>query len=346
MVPQPLRITSRPEQLREGLFGGVLLFAFEILPFLKENRIQPDWDVRALHYGEPPECRVIPAAVELNYPVEPLVRKKRGLIYLHSRHAVALGNNWPELNALWSEYFRIPDRIVAAADGFDAFTEGALGVHYRGNDKITPRDAHSNPVAHADFLAVIEDFLLQRPHFQRIFLATDDYSFFQFLRDRLPLEVVNLGEVGFHKSQTDSRDNKTDRALLDCVLLSRCSAVLITSSALSSFAKVLNPEVEIYRVAASRLFAPVPYFPVSYIPPYQPRSPQVRDIVDRLMEDDWTQRPEAAQFHREFTYQSRNTSLRQHWRIMMRNEWKTVKAHVLKPALQRARRTRRRTPQE
>jgi hypothetical protein len=123
-----------------------------------------------------------------------------------------------------------------------------------------------------------------------------------------------LGEVGFHKADTQIGElsAKGDRAMLDCVLLSRCRAVLITSSALSAFAKILNPELEIYRVAASKRFEDIPYFPVAYIPRYVSSSPEISAVVDRLMADDWTQDSDADRYIVSFTSRKRPQSF---WRF-------------------------------
>src|SRR5258706_15353333 len=93
--------------------------------------------------------------------------------------------------------------------------------------------------------------------------------------------------------------------MLDCVLLSRCGTVLQTSSGLSAFAKILNPNLEIYRVAASKRFYDVPYFPVAYIPRYNSPSPDISALVDRLMVDDWTQDADAHLFAEPFVARPR-----------------------------------------
>jgi hypothetical protein len=279
-----IQIISQPWENPEGLFGQVFLWVFEILPYLRENRIFPDWRIHATHYG-----LVIPGAVDLAYEVLPGPKKEIKLARLRTHRRRVIGNDWHGLSALWNTYFRIPDRILNQAAAFDSLSD-AIGVHYRGNDKNTT-DWDSNPVSHDDYLAIIRQFCRERPEFRRIFLATDDSKFYEFLKSKISLEIINLGGVGFHKDQgaPELIEAKVDRAMLDCVLLSRCGTVLLTSSALSSFAKVINPDLEIYRVAASKLFHNTPYFPVAYVPVYKSTSPDVAGLVDRLMADDWTQ---------------------------------------------------------
>jgi hypothetical protein len=295
-----LLIEAKPDEMYDGLFGQVLLWVFQILPVLYERQIFPDWRIHAAYYGRASDGLVIPGVLELAYNVEPGLRKEVNLIRLRG-HRHILGNDWQALSTIWHAYFRIPDRIIKRALDFGSLSN-TLGVHYRGNDKQT---AHwdTNPVSHDDYLSIIRQFCQERPEFQRIFLATDDANFYEFLKRQIALEVINLGDVGFHKDRTSPElaDARTDRAMLDCVTLSRCGAVLLTSSALPSFAKVLNPKLEIYRVAASKLFEKnVPYFPVAYVPIYNSSSPEIANLLDRLMVGDWTKSSESSRFTESF----------------------------------------------
>jgi hypothetical protein len=281
-------IEAKPEEMYDGLFGQVLLWIFEILPFLHERQIFPEWRIQAAYYGRESDGLVIPGVLDLAYKVAPGSKKEVNLVRLR-RHRHVLGNDWQSLSAIWHAYFRVPDRIIKRATDFGSFSD-TIGIHYRGNDKQTAL-WDTNPVTYSDYLAIIRQFCQERPEFRRIFLATDDENFYTFLKSNIALEIVNLGGVGFHKDRTPPKiaDAKTDRAMLDCVILSRCGVVLLTSSALPSFAKILNPELEIYRVAASKMFKKnAPYFPVAYVPIYNSTSFDTARLVDRLMAGDWT----------------------------------------------------------
>jgi hypothetical protein len=192
-----IRVVSSPQELAEGLFGQVILFVFEILPYLQRRDIFPDWDIRATHYGDPPNHRVIPGVLDLAYRVAPDAKRDVKLTLIRSRHAHVLGNDWRRLSAIWHDYFRVPDRVIESANAYGSFAD-TLGVHYRGNDKLTSL-GDTNAVTHDDFLTIIRDFLKRRPELQRIFLATDDYSFFIFLKSQLPVEIVNWVRSDFIK---------------------------------------------------------------------------------------------------------------------------------------------------
>lgn len=301
---KPLRIWSPPEDMHQGLFGQVFYHVLQVLPYLSSEGIFPAWDLRTLHYGDPPERRTIPGVLDLAYEPPHGPYKTLSLAELCRRHSHILGNDWHELNRIWNLYFRIPERVLSRAD--EVMPKGKiLGVHYRGTDKQTT-SWDSNPISQPEFITLLEDFMVDRPGFDMIFAATDEYSFVERLRKTLALPVLSLGEVEFHLSATHSttRAEKADRAMLDCVLLSRCDCVIETSSALPSFTKLLNPELEIYRCAASKLFGKLytnmPYFPVAHIPVLPVTEPESRSILERTMQMDWTEQPETQQYRKPF----------------------------------------------
>lgn len=299
-------ITTEVSDLKEGLFGQVLLWIFEILPELERSNCHPHWAIRSEIYGSGPQKLVIPGAFDLVSEINsgsghfPSI----SLLDLRSRSLSALGNDWEVLSALWKRYFRVPDRVLARAD--DAgIRPGTLGVHYRGTDKnLASQD--TNPVSAADMLSCIREALHHRPALQDIFVASDEPGFADLVRLEFPdRQVINLGAVSFHKSgQADS--DRADRAVLDCLLLSRCEVVLKCSSALSGFAKILNPHLDIYRVAACKLFYDIPYFPDAYIPRWMQLLPENQSRHDRLFAGDWLEDPRVpVRFKRSFAYQPR-----------------------------------------
>jgi hypothetical protein len=300
----PLRISCKPEELDEGLFGMVFYHAFQVLPYLYAQKIFPKWELRTKHYGDPPDFLTIPGVLDLTYDPPEGPYRTLSLFELRRRHAHVLGNDWVALNRIWNAYFKVPRRVLEQADAI--FPQGKiLGIHYRGTDKQTT-SWDSNPISQQQFLILIRDFLAHRGDFDVIFAATDEYSFVEQLRRSTSLQVISLGEVEFHLAaeHTTTRAEKADRAMLDCVLLSRCQCVLETSSALPSFAKLLNPALEIYRCAASKLFGKLytktPYFPVAQIPILPVRSAESTEILRRTMDLDWTYDLDMKKYQRPF----------------------------------------------
>jgi len=293
MAMRPWRISTNTDDLVEGLFGQVLLWTFELLPWLAARDIQPDWDIRSSLYGDGPAHRVIPGVFDLAYPAPQSSSAPREVPMLALRLGAVsvLGGDWPAVHRLWTRFFRVPERIQAQADQVGLSTQ-TLGVHYRGTDKnLATQD--TNPVSVSDMLDLVADFLRQHPDLDSLFIATDEHVFATAAAERFAtLRVINLGEVSFHKASGGGAA-RADRALLDCVLLSRCRHVLKCSSALSGFAKVLNPDLDIHRVAACKLFNDVPYFPDAYIPRLVSDAPAAQAILTRQFAGDWLDDPRA-----------------------------------------------------
>ena len=143
---------------------------------------------------------------------------------------------------------------------------------------------------------LVDDFVARHPEIDGLFVATDEPSFITAVTQRFPgLAVTNTGAAVFHKATREAADpgfEKADHAVLDCVLLSRCTYVLNCSSALSAFAKVLNPKLQIQRVAASKMFDVMPYFPIAYIPCLTSPDPACAAILERQLAGDWTHEPD------------------------------------------------------
>ena len=287
-APPGWRIASNPDDLEEGLFGQVLLWVFELLPWLDSRGLRPDWHIASKLYGQ-----ALPGAFDLAYAPPARVTHARTLLWSRVWHTSVLGGDWDGVHALWTRYFRVPARIEARADAL-GLPRGTLGLHYRGTDK-NRQTIDTNPVSVDDFLALAAAFLAEHPEIRSVFIASDEPGLQAAAVARLPgLDVRSLGDVPFHKAAAPADlPGKADRALLDCVLLSRCRVVLKCSSALSGFAKVLNPRLECYRVAACKIFSDIPYFPDAYVPRLALRDPAARAILERQFEGDWLDDPAA-----------------------------------------------------
>jgi hypothetical protein len=301
----PICVYCSADQLHQGLFGNAFYHTFQILPYLLKNGIFPAWELRAIHYGEPPDYITIPGAVDLAYEMPKPPYRRIHLDELRRRHAQLIGNDWQQISRMWHAFFRTPQRVVERAD--NVFPAGrVLGLHYRGTDKLTTA-WDSNAITQDDFITLAKEFIETQEPYDVIFAATDEISFVDKLRDSIDLPVINLGEVEFHLAvdKKTSATEKTDRAMLDCVLLSRCACVIETSSALPSFAKVLNPDIPVFRTAASKLFCDMPYFPVAHIPVLPVKSAQGKAILESTMTSDWTLQPGMERMQQPFAFRPR-----------------------------------------
>lgn len=300
-----VRITADPQYLRYGLFGNVLLFVFRLLPYLESRNVFPQWAIGAELYGADPDRIVIPGLFDLAYRPPDSVDRIVSLEELYKWRQSYLGADFHALSKLWNRYFKIPERINSAVEDVGDLSE-TLGVHYRGNEKLTS-SWDSNNISQADYLEVVADFLAGRDDIKSLLVATDDAQFRDRVAEKLKLPIITRdpGRFLFDNRTSSDRALEADKALVDCVLLSRCKAVMSTSSALPSFAKVFEPGLEIYRCAASKLFEDSPYWPVAYIPVYKAKGAAAKDVIARAMTDDWTFSPQYRKFKDAFAHRPR-----------------------------------------
>jgi len=329
MTTENWRIFTRPSILTEGIFGQIVLGVFEVLPKLYQNRIFPDWKITSSVYGIEPDFTVIPGIFELNYETKDTRTKKDiDLRDLRVHFVSVLGNQWEALNKIWNAYFCIPSRILKRADSFGDM-DHALGLHYRGTDKNQDY-GQTNPVSHDDFLRLINDFIDNQRDIDTIFIASDEYAIKQAIKENYKdKRVIDTGEVKFWKSlEKTNTYSKGDHAVLDCFLLSKCKYLIKNQSALSGFAKVLNPKLEAYRIAASKLFVDIPYFPDAYIPPLTSEDPKCNVILKALLKEDWTQNQKAYEKFGNPFFTMERSSLK--WKVEQRYKWSRRKLHLEK----------------
>ncbi len=302
MTP-PFCITCEPGDLDQGLFGQVLPNVLQILPYLHQNGLYPAWKVRSLHYADSPQFITLPGVFDVAYEAPRGVLKEISLNELRRRHSQVLGSDWRELSRIWTSYFSVPQRTIDRLAEYPSEGQRLLGVHYRGTDKQTA-SWDSNPISQEQYLILLQDFLSQQPGFDRVIAATDEHGFVDKLQAAVKIPVTYLGAVDFHlaASRSGTRAEKADRALLDCLLLSKCSVVIETSSALPSFAKLFSPDIQIYRCAASRVFSNMPYFPVAFIPVLPVTTELAKDILSKTMLHDWTTDGRMQRFKHGFTF--------------------------------------------
>ena len=189
-MKKPLCIICPPEDLQQGLFGQAFYYLLQVLPYLHQQGIYPNWEIGTQHYGDPPHKLTIPGVLDLAYKAPKGPYRRLTLEEIRRRHAHVVGNDWKALHRLWNLYFRVPARVLRNAENL--LPQGrVLGIHYRGTDKQTTT-WDSNPISPAEYLDLIQHFLTRRPEFECIFVATDEASFVEQLRAACTLPVTFL----------------------------------------------------------------------------------------------------------------------------------------------------------
>lgn len=293
-----IRITCDEHALTEGLFGMIILYIMEVLPFLDKIIHRPIFEIKSIRYGNAPDYLVIPGVLEQIYEthdekdeIEDIdlryLRSQKGALYV-------LGDNFEYAHEMFFRYFRIPQDILDDVENYVNF-DTTLGVHYRGTDKNDDK-VQTNAVSAEYMCSIIADVLKRNRHIKHIYLATDQNDFYDYLVSYIKdvinitdVSIINNGKTTFWQTIDVFNNNKKARdAMKDCIMLSRCKMVIKCQSALSAFAKVLNPDLEIYRISASKKFADIPYWPDAYIPKYTSDDAEVQKQIDKQMIGDWT----------------------------------------------------------
>jgi hypothetical protein len=143
----------------------------------------------------------------------------------------------------------IEDKVNQIVENIFGYSS-IIGVHYRGTDKFSeaPVSSYDNVATYVDVtIAQLQEI----GHSDiKIFIATDEQSFLDYMRVRYPSKVVcyedserSVNSVCVHLSGMGGTPyKKGEDALIDCLLLSRTDILLKTSSNLSLCSAYFNPD--------------------------------------------------------------------------------------------------------
>ena len=276
--------------MNEGLFGMIILFIFEVLPILEETKINVstlNWNISSKNYGY-----IFQNILEYNS--EYVEKDTNNLIELgvlkQVRPQYVLGDNFLKLNKLFFKYFKIPTKLNNYAQNLNL--DKFLGIHFRGTDKST--DCNMNtPLLQEDFYIILDSYI-HANNIKFIFLATDDNIIYDTLKNKYNNIVFktsrDFNHDLFRKNNNNPESNGIE-AMIDMLCLSKCETVLKISSALSAFSKIINPNLNIYRLNACKMFADIPYFPDAYIPLLKINkkyTSECNNIIDKVQKNDWS----------------------------------------------------------
>jgi hypothetical protein len=175
------------------------------------------------------------------------------------------------------------DRVEAFRDRY-LKDKCVLGIHFRGTDKR----AEAPPVSYTEFKAAICEFLNENGSFDCLFVASDEQRFVDFIERELgrQLSVVSHDDqersrsaVAVHRSKEGDRYRKGEEAVLNCLLLSRCDALMKNASILSGWSKLFNPELPV--ILLNRPFEGQLWFPDRELvsrPKYTPKPGESADL--------------------------------------------------------------------
>ena len=192
-------------------------------------------------------------------PMDPEERAKRVRYTKRILDLVDLGTpfgaylNIDDAARILHKFIRSKPHIVKIVNQFWG-TCGAngsvVGVHFRGTDKSweAPR------VSWNHCLTTLQRHLRDRPDIWAIFVASDEKAFIQFVANSVKDRPVYWRDDYYRSSDgrpihTTSREvggyEKGEDALVNAMLLSKCSTLIRTTSFLSAWASIFNPTLKV-----------------------------------------------------------------------------------------------------
>ena len=166
----------------------------------------------------------------------------------------ALYEHRKQVNDYIEKYVDIREEITEKIDSFvdKHFTKNILGVHIRGTDKNSESVHGQRPfVTIEDYLNIIQEYV-EKNSDASIFVASDNNEairkiFQKFSNNKII--VYNCTRMSSYSSPLAIHYSPHrspiagEEALIDCVLLSRCSHLICTDSNLAAGALYFNPEM-------------------------------------------------------------------------------------------------------
>jgi hypothetical protein len=253
------------DRIGNGLFGSTMTWILEILPYLKENNLYPDWQIDTVCYGRIIPTLIIPKKVimisDKVISISELRKKHRYRYIINSnKDACEMANQ------IFFEYFNISSEILEMVESYkEKFTGKTLGIHYRGTDKMNKEAEY---ISKDIVLSNILSFLKENTY-NTLVIITDEKEFINKMSQILSLKEYNIIITNSKKSknttplhfQNNTIDDARD-AIIDSLLLSKCDYVIKTSSCLSDWVKIWNPSIEVYNLNKFKH----KWFPQSIIP--------------------------------------------------------------------------------
>ena len=154
---------------------------------------------------------------------------------------------------LRAKYLPVRAEIMQKVESFVAANmagRNVLGVHFRGTDKTLEAPRVDREVLRK----TVARFLERNPDVDCLLAASDEASFVPYMRDAFPaLPVVSHDDTirstslqpFYQQDLGEGNYRKGEEALINCLLLSRCRALIRTTSFLSAWASIFNPELPI-----------------------------------------------------------------------------------------------------
>jgi hypothetical protein len=180
----------------------------------------------------------------------------------------------PDGARILNKYLRIKPHIQSIVDRFwrvHNINGLVVGVHFRGTDKVTEAPRVSWP----HILSVVQKCLQKYDSAEAVFVASDEQGFIDFIKSSA-INVPIYSHDDYYRSH-DGRPihtteegggcrrgyKKGEDALVNALLLAKCGVLIRTTSFLSAWASLFNPELKV--ILLNKPYADQTWYPESEI---------------------------------------------------------------------------------
>lgn len=294
-----IEIFSNPEDLTEGIYGQCLPWLLEVLYYLEANNINNinDDNTKVIfNINTLNNTNLIPKFIQqkniydIDKSIKPIkISLKKYKIKNKINGFEIRSESFEKANKLFNKYFKFNDFIIDEVNKLN-INNKTLGVHYRGTDKNYDIE-QANHINRTEMISIVKDYI-ENNDIAQIFCCSDEQSFITEIKTLYPNKLIEYKQVRsdnslnygfFRNGQTSSnKDNLTNSCIIDMLALSKCSTIIKTSSALSSFSKILNPSLKLYTVSAMKQS----WFPAAVAEQYETESEEIIKVLKRTMKDD------------------------------------------------------------
>lgn len=282
-------IVSYKNELIEGMYGQSLIWLLEILNDLQSTNLINDsskliFDVNAYRYDNIIPTFIVPKqqydTSQLNYPNILNIRGYKSSKKMDFDFNV---KSFETAHKIWDKYFTLSPTIEKRIPTFNSYE--TLGIHFRGTDKTLDLE-ETNAITQDEFIVVVKDYLDNNHQIKNLYCCSDEDNFINKIKSEFKnLNILQYDQkratdisIALHKNiPSYYKAGHTIAAIVDMIALSRCKTILKTSSAMSAFAKIINPNVELLSCSATKKL----WFPVGVVNIYKSSNPDVNEILNR-----------------------------------------------------------------
>ena len=275
-----LRLSSRSDRLIVEIdsqlgFFAQLNWCLYVLAYCEQRKLGPQIRLTGAGYAEEPGrdwfgdffAENAGIANDADGRVHPKFLKIRHIqeTSFAARYAASMTIEWA--HRLFHAHYRVHPVIASYVDGFvqsEFAGSDVLGLHFRGTDK----KMEAKPVDWSRCFHATTKFAADHPAVKKIFVSSDDPAFIEWFTRQAtgtfsvivhPDHERSRNALPVHTNPSGSGKRKGFEALVNCLLLSRCSALIRTASFLSGWSSIFNPLLPI--TLLNEPYAHVCWFP-------------------------------------------------------------------------------------